>query len=335
VAATRLRRAVSISAALALFTGGLVVTVTSSLVLARELDRIGERLGFSEALLGLVTALGADGPEISSAVAAIVSGHKDTGVGVVVGSNVFNIAALLGLSAVIAGHVRIHRHGLVLNGGVAILIAVVGALLAVRWLPPWAALVLVLVVAVPYVALSSLHARSLDRLPAPLREAVWEEQRDARRDAYAGPGGFYDVLVVAPALTGVIGGATAMVYAAQSLGDRWDVSDVIVGTLVLAALTGIPNVLAAIRLAVHGRGAACVSESFNSNNANIVVGLCIPALVLGISAPSGLARLSAAAMVGMTVLACALGYSGGGLTRREGALIIALYVAFAVVVASY
>jgi cation:H+ antiporter len=315
-----------------LFVGGLIVTVASSLVLARELDRIGERLGFSEALLGIVTAVGADGPEISSAVAAIVSGHRDTGVGVVVGSNVFNIAALLGLSAVIAGRVRIHRHGLMLNGVVAILIAVLGALLVVRWLPAWAALLLVLLVAVPYVVLSSLHTRRLDRLPAVLREAAREEQRDARRDEYAGPGGLYDVLAVVPALAGVVGGATAMVYAAQSLGHRWNVADVIVGTIVLAALTGIPNVLAAVRLALHGRGAACVSESLNSNNANILVGLCIPALVLGIGAPSGLARFSAASMIGMTVLAIALAYRGGGLTRREGASIIVLYAVFTVII---
>src|SRR5438309_3054412 len=179
----------SIPVAASLFFGGLIVTFSASFVLALELDRIGERLGFSEGLLGIVTALGADGPEISSAVAAIVSGHNDTGVGVVVGSNVFNIAALLGLSAVIAGRVRIHRHGLVLNGVVAILVAVFGALLVVRWLPSWAALVLVLFVVVPYVVLSSLHTRRLERLPAPLREAVQEEQRDARRDDYAGPGG--------------------------------------------------------------------------------------------------------------------------------------------------
>ena len=62
-----------VTTALAFFVGGLVVTVASSVVLARELDRIGERLGFSEALLGIVTALGADGPEIASAVAALVS----------------------------------------------------------------------------------------------------------------------------------------------------------------------------------------------------------------------------------------------------------------------
>ena len=315
-----------------LLLGGLVVTVTSSLVLARELDRIGERLGFSEALLGIVTALGADGPEIASAVVALISGHNDTGIGVVVGSNVFNIAALLGLSAVLAGTVRIHSHGLVLNGGVALLVAAIGALLVVRWLPAWAALVLLLAVLAPYVALSALHARRLEWLPARLREAVREEQEDARLDTHAGLGGLADALGVVPALAGVIGGATAMVYAAQSLGDRWGVSDLIIGTIVLAALTGIPNLIAAVRLALHGRGAACVSESLNSNNANILVGLCVPALILGIGSPSGIERFSAAAMVAITAVAVALGYSGGGLTRREGGLIIALYAAFVVVV---
>jgi Ca2+/Na+ antiporter len=125
-----------------------------------------------------------------------------------------------------------------------------------------------------------------------------------------------------------------MVYAAQRLGDRWDISDVIVGTIVLAALTGIPNVLAAVRLALHGRGAACVSESLNSNNANILIGLCLPALVLGIGSPSGLERFSAGSMVAMTVVAIVLGFGGGGLTRREGWAIIALYALFVAIVCS-
>jgi cation:H+ antiporter len=325
---------VSTPLAILVFIGGIAVTIASSLVLARELDRIGERLRFSEALLGIVTALGADAPEIASAVAAVVAGHTDTGVGVVIGSNVFNIAALLGLSAVVAGTVRIHRHGLLLTGFVAAVVALAGALLVVRWIPAWAALILALVVLVPYVVVSSLHERARAVLPLALRRAVFEEQRDARRDEYAGPGGLYDVLILVPALAAVVGGATAMVYAAQRLGDRWHISDVIIGTVVLAGLTGIPNVLAAVRLALHGRGAACVSESLNSNNANIVVGLFVPALALGIGAPSGLARFSAAAMVGMTVVAIALAYGGSALTRREGAAIIALYAAFVAVVCS-
>ena len=141
----------SIPIAVLLLVGAFALTVSSSVVLARELDRIGERLGFSEALLGIVTALGADAPEIASAVAAVVAGHEDTGVGVVVGSNVFNLAALLGVSALIAGPVRIHRHGLLLNGGVAIVVAIVGLLVATDVVPGVVGLVLALVVLAPYV----------------------------------------------------------------------------------------------------------------------------------------------------------------------------------------
>ena len=75
-----------------------------------------------------------------------------------------------------------------------------------------------------------------------------------------------------------------------------------------------------------------MSESLNSNNANILAGLCIPALILGLGPRSGVERFAAAAMVLMTVLATVLARSGGGLTCREGGAIIALYAAFAVVV---
>src|SRR6476659_4779027 len=269
--------------ALLLLAASFVLTVAASVVLARGLDRIGQRLGFSEALLGMVTALGADAPEIASAVAAVVAGHEDTGVGVVVGSNVFNLAALLGVSALIAGRVRIHRHGLLLNGGVAI----IGALVAIDLLPGSVGLVLAVVVLAPYVFVSALHERARSRLPAPLREAVAEEQEDARRDEFGPPATGFDTLAVVAALAAVVGGAYGMVAAAQSLGDRFDVSDFVLGALVLAALTSIPNLIAAVRLARHGRGAACVSAALHSHNANILVGLCIPGLILGLGSPSG------------------------------------------------
>jgi cation:H+ antiporter len=151
----------SVPVAALLFVGAFALTVASSIVLARELDRIGERLGFSEALLGIVTALGADAPEIASAVAALVAGHEDTGIGVVVGSNIFNLAALLGVSALIAGSVGIHRHGLFLTGGVAVL----GVL-------PWfVGFVLALLFLVPYVVLAALHERTRERLPAALQQS--------------------------------------------------------------------------------------------------------------------------------------------------------------------
>ena len=191
----------------------------------------------------------------------------------------------------------------------------------------------VLLVLAPYLVLSGLHSRARERLPAVLREALVEEQQDARRDEFHRPATAVDALAVVPALVAVVGGAYGMVAAAQSFANRWDVSDVVIGALVLAALTSIPNLIAAVRLALHGRGAACVSESLNSNNANILVGLCVPALILGLGSASGVETFAAWWMVGMTFVAVALGF-GGGLTRREGAAIVALYVVFAVIVAT-
>src|SRR5215472_13127019 len=92
-----------------LFAGAAVVSLSASWLLVSRLERLAERAGFSEAWLGLVAALAADAPEITSATTALASGQESVGAGVVTGSNVFNLAALLGLAAVVAGRVAFHR----------------------------------------------------------------------------------------------------------------------------------------------------------------------------------------------------------------------------------
>ena len=62
-----------VALATALFVAGAVVSLGTSYVLVTRLERIGERLGLSEALLGVVAALAADAPEITSAVAALTA----------------------------------------------------------------------------------------------------------------------------------------------------------------------------------------------------------------------------------------------------------------------
>ena len=95
----------------------------ASVLLVSRLERVGERLGVSEALLGLIAALAADGPEITSSIAAIAGGHGTVGIGVTLGSNVFNLAALLGISALIAGRIRFHRREIALEGAVGLWMA--------------------------------------------------------------------------------------------------------------------------------------------------------------------------------------------------------------------
>jgi cation:H+ antiporter len=117
---------VSVAAAAGLFAGSLALSVVSSYVLADLLEKVGNRYKLSEGLVGILTAVGADSPEIAAAVTALQTGRSDLGVGIVLGSNLYNIAALLGLSAVVAGSVKIRRRALLLQGTVAFAVTIVG-----------------------------------------------------------------------------------------------------------------------------------------------------------------------------------------------------------------
>ena len=321
---------------LTVFLGALALVIISSLVLGKELDRIGHRLHFSEGLIGLLTALGADAPEISSAVAALLHGRRDVGLGVVVGSNVFNLAGLLGLSAVVTGRIRVGRQGLMLDGAVAMIVTVIAAAMVLGTLSPVVTVVLLCVVLVPYVAVSGMRSGQVARLPLPasvhrfLDRAVVHLQQDARKDQTPPQARWPDFLSVVPALACIVVGSFWMVDAAVAVGQRWRISDAIIGNLVLAVVTSLPNVVMAIRLALHGRGAAVVSETLNSNTVNLLAGLCAPALRFGSPPPSQGASLAVGWMLGATFLSVIMAYTRGELRRWEGSVIILTYVAFVV-----
>ena len=119
-----------------LFVAGVGVSLAASWLLVSRLERLGERAGFSEAWLGLVAALAADAPEITSAVTALARGQASVGAGVVIGSNVFNLAALLGLAAVVAGGIGFHRRVVLLAGLPGAWVAAVCLLTVAALVPP-------------------------------------------------------------------------------------------------------------------------------------------------------------------------------------------------------
>src|SRR5690242_2403522 len=149
------------------FAASAVVSLGSSWVLVSRLERVGARLGLSEALLGMVAALAANAPEITAAVTALATGQSRVGAGVVLGSNVFNLAALLGFAAVVAGRIALHRRVIELQGAVASWVGVVAVVVVVGAISAGAGLALALVVLLPYlVALGVPHDR-LRRLGLP------------------------------------------------------------------------------------------------------------------------------------------------------------------------
>ena len=256
-----------------------------------RLERVGERLGLSEGLLGLVAALAADAPEITSAVTAVAHHQQRVGAGVIIGSNVFNLAALLGLGALVAGRIGLHRKVVALGGAVALWVAGVSLAVVLGAIPAVAGLVLALAVAALYVLVLGWHGRGLGVLRLPpgwiawLRSAVSQEEQELESAIRPRRATTLDVVIAAAALIVVIAASVTMERAASVLGVRYAVPEIVTGGLVLAAVTSLPNAVAAVYLAVRGRGAATLSTALNSNNLNVIAGLLLPAAVIGLGRP--------------------------------------------------
>ncbi len=245
--------------------------------------------------------------------------------GVVLGSNVFNLAAMIGASALLAGAVHLTRRSLLVEGAVALLAAAIAGVLILDLIPAGVATAAFVLVAVPYLALlgrgrvhtGPAEARARDRtiaaIPDP-QQAIWKV-----------------VALIAAAVALIILGAEGMVRTALSLAGDWHVSHVIVGVLVLAVLTSLPNAFTAIRLGARDRGTALVSETLNSNTINLAGGVMLPALIVGLGTTTGLIKFDLAWFTGMTLITLLVLARPRGARRLDGVLLIALYLVFVAV----
>jgi cation:H+ antiporter len=319
------------------FLASLVVALVSAAAFARALDRLGVKVGLAEPLLGLLTALAADGPEIASVIVALLKGATGVSVGVVVGSNVFNLAAMLGLTALVAGGISLRPEALAVEAVVALSVTVVAAAVVVAALPPAIAVALVVCVLAPYVVLLTRGRSIALRLPLPARVDRGLARALSERGHWGGHGRVEHapvrtlLAVMVPAVAFVVLGSIGMVETAVSLADRWGFSPTLVGVLLLAPLTSIPNAYTGMRLGRAGRGAALVSETLNSNTINLVAGLVVPALVISVGTRSGLTVFDFGCLLLMSLAAVAMLARRRGMGRLAGAVLLIVYVIFCAV----
>jgi cation:H+ antiporter len=321
------------AAAIPVFLVSIAIMLAASAVFAKHLDHIGLRLGLPETLLGLLTALAADAPEISSAIAALVSHQHAAAVGVIVGASTFNIAAMLGLSAVVTGCVRGRHEALELEGFVGLWVIAVTVAVVAGVLGETAGGVLVAAVVVPYVVVLAAGPPIARRLHLGVAEARFlrrsfgeghraAEPLDSRREATL------LALVLLSALGLIVAGSIGAVRSAIDLAQAWSVPEGIVGVVFLGILAALPNAWTGVRFGLQQRGSALISETLNSNSINIVVGLAIPAALGVFGAFPGLAVFDLAWLFGMTAVALALYGRRGGAGRNAGAFLILLYAVF-------
>ena len=324
--------------AIPLFLVSLVVALSSAAFFARVLDRLGVRLGLPEVLLGVLTALAADGPEITSAIVALAKGATGVSLGVVVGSNVFNLVAMLGLSVLLAGRIRLARETLAIEGTVGLLVTLLTGGVVLEIVPAAVGVVLIGCVLVPYGLLLARGPLIANRLGLPprferllVRAGGEPEQRHDHEEIEEAAAVWKLVALMVPAVALIVLGSTGMVETAVALADRWRVPAGVLGVLVLAPLTSLPNAFTAIRLGRAGRGAALVSETLNSNTINLVAGVAVPALFVTVVSTAAETKFGFGWLLVMTVASLLMLSRPRGMGRQAGVVLVGLFVVFVAV----
>lgn len=304
---------------LAQIAGGLIALYFGADWLVGAATAAARRLGVSPLLVGLtVVALGTSLPELVVGVRAALGGHAGISLGNVVGANAINISLILGTAALIrplAVELRVLKWDLPAMLAAAILMTALAANGEVGRLE--AAMLLACMAG--YVALNVVLARrerstrALERFEAgvePPAAAPW-------REAARGVAGLAALVVGAELL---IAGALAV---AAALG----ASEGIVGLTIVAAGTTLPELVTAAVAAARGQGDIAFGNVIGSNIANALA-------VVGASAairplPTGdLGWLAIGGMLALSLLSVPVMWRGFRVTRAEGAVLIAAYLAF-------
>jgi len=271
-----------------------------------------------------VVAFGTSAPEMAVSVQSAWSGQVDIALGNVVGSNIFNVLFILGLSALIVPlvvHQQIIRQEVPVMIGASLLL---WAMAADGGISRWEGLLLASLV----LGYTIIIIRQSRRETAAVK-AEHEEAFDGGAKGWDAHWGV-QILLILTGLALLVLGANWLVDAAVAFAKHLGVSELVIGLTIVAAGTSLPEVATSILAAIRGERDIAVGNVVGSNIFNILAVLGISASVapgdLAV-APSMLA-FDIPVMVAVAVACLPILFTGNLIARWEGALFLALYVAY-------
>ena len=321
----------------------LIIVIKSADVFVDNIVEIGGALGISQIILGVTaSAIGTSLPEFGSAMIATLTGSADLGVGTVIGSNIWNIAGILGISATVAGVIRTNKEGLtrdwlmMLGTGLILLFFMLFGDIS------WPA-ALVMVIAYCFYLWVLIKAQRKHSEGNNKDEKIQEEQLkednaleiDIKQEVEEKSKKEINRKTVAYVIVGIAGlivGCRLLVYSADELGNIFGVPEMIMGLFVLAVGTSIPELVVTLTSAMKGLHDLSIGTVLGSNTFNILIGIGVPALLLSVPVDRISLTFDAPVMIFVTILLMALIKLGKGKLNRLGGIILMItYIAYAVV----
>ncbi|MFW5661665.1 MAG: calcium/sodium antiporter [Oceanicaulis sp.] len=299
---------------------GLVLLVLGGEALVRGATGLAKAFGVSPLLIGLVVVgFGTSTPELTTSVTASLAGSPDVAVGNVIGSNIANILLILAATALLAP-IAVNADAFRRDGPALALASIVAA--AAIWFLPLGRLVGLVLVALllAYVVISYVVDRRTHDAGAALHEA--------EAASVPAPGRGLAVVYFLIGLVGVVGGARLLVDGATDLALAVGISEAVIGLTIVAVGTSLPELAASLSAARKGEGDIAFGNVVGSNIFNALFILGGAALVAPFELAPGAFGLDLLVMLGAAALLVVFALTGKKITRVEGAILLALYVAY-------
>jgi cation:H+ antiporter len=303
-----------------LLVSGLVLLILGAEALVRGAARLAERVRISSLVIGLtVVAFGTSAPELAVSAKAALANQYDIALGNAIGSNIFNILFILGLSALVApleiSHrlVRLDVPLLILVSLLAFVLVLDGRLGHEDGVLLFLGLVAYTVFAVAIARREGRKDQSVPQTNVPRDRLPWTA----------------DALLVIGGFALLVGGARLFVDGAVSVAAALGVSRLVIGLTIVAVGTSLPEVATSVVAARRGHGDMAVGNVVGSCLFNVLGVLGVSGTLSGgLDVPPGTLRFDIPVMIFTSILCLPIFITGHRVSRTEGALLLSYYLAF-------
>jgi len=296
---------------------GLILLTAGAESLVRGASRGAARLGIPSLIVGLtVVAFGTSAPEFAVSIQSAWSGQADIALGNVVGSNIFNILFILGLSALIvplaiaSQLIRIDVPLMIGASALVLLLALDGGIGRIDGVILFSGLVL-------YTGFQ-------------IRQGRREQQGgEGLREPPAGSG-WTDLALVVGGLVLLVAGSNLLVASAVAIAQFLGVSELVIGLTIVAAGTSLPEVATSVVASLRGQRDIAVGNVVGSNVFNIlgVLGLSAAVSPAGIGVAPPALQFDIPVMIATAVACLPIFVTGREIARWEGGLFLAYYIGY-------
>ncbi|MGL5690469.1 MAG: calcium/sodium antiporter [Bacteroidales bacterium] len=278
------------------------------------------RFGIPPLIVGLtIVSLGTSSPELLVSIKSALMGQPELAAGNVIGSNIFNIGAILGICAIITP-LTIKRSLIKQDIPFFLLAAVAVCVLFYDGkINRWEALVFC-IGAIVYTVLLIQNTRKAKKQQNTMLQETKQEIVVVRK-------WYVDLLYVVVGLVLLIFGSNLLVDKATLIARFFDVSEAVIGLTIVAAGTGMPELATSVVATFKGNKDIAIGNVIGSNIYNIFLVLGVTSMIKPIST-NGIDYIDTLTMLLLSILLVPLMKTGYILKRWEGFLLFSVYVVY-------